>query len=132
MRWVWIVALVVALAGHQTRAEDIKPEQLKKNYDEAVAQLQSAQDRINKLATDNEKLQAKVAELQKQVETAKVNEAMFDAKTYQWRATFAAWETFLKRYPNLMGRWQAFLNNDAMNTYSLPEWTEPAMSSDTK
>lgn len=132
MRWVWIVALVVALAGHGARGEDIKPEQLKKNFDEAVAQLQSAQDRINKLAMDNEKLQAKINELQKQAEVAKANEVLYEAKTYQWRATFAAWELFLKRYPNLMGRWEAFLTNDAMNTYSLPEWTEPVLSSDSK
>ncbi len=127
MRWVCLVALLVALAGQSVLAEDIKPEQLKKNYDEAVAQLQAAQDRINKLAMDNEKLQAKVAEMQKQLDTAKANEATFDEKTYQYRATFAAWQQFLKRYPNLLGRWQAFLGSEVMSTYSMPEWSESSV-----
>ncbi len=132
MRRVCIVAFVIALAGHSVQADDIKPEQLKKNYDEAVVQLQSAQDRINTLAMDNEKLQAKLAEMQKQLDTVKANQATFDEKTYQFRATFAAWQQFLKRYPNLLGRWQAFLGSDVMNTYSLPEWNDAGLFTEPK
>ena len=125
MRWVWILAIAVAFAASSVRAaDDVKPEQLKKDYDQAVSQLQAAQDRINKLAMDNEKLAAKVAEMQKQLDTAKANETAFAEKTYQYRATFAAWEQFLKRYPNLNGRWQAFLQNDLMSTLRLPDWAD--------
>jgi len=55
---------------------------------------------------------------------SKANEAAFAEKTYQYRATFAAWEQFLKRYPNLNGRWQAFLQNDLMSTLRLPDWAD--------
>jgi len=122
MRWVWIVAVAIAFAGQLTRAEDLNPDQLRRNYDEATGQLKKAQDRINALATENEQMKAKLADMQKQIDTAKANEATFAERTYQWRATLAAWDRFLDRYPNLKGRWQAFLESDAMTTFSLPQW----------
>jgi hypothetical protein len=123
MRWLSILALAVVVMAPVARAGDeIKPEQLKKMYDEAVVQLQSAQDRKNELAMENEKLKARIGELEKQVETAKANEASFAERTYQWRATHAAWLTFLRRYPNLLGKWQAFMAGDVMESGSLPDW----------
>jgi len=125
MRWVCIVAVAVMLLGQQARAADeIKPDQLKKMYDEAAAQLNSAQDRINNLAMKNEQLTARVNELQKQIEESRVKQATFDQQTYQWRATYAAWERFIGKYPVLLGRWQAFLQNSVLDPASLPDGVE--------
>src|SRR4029453_6807726 len=70
---VTAVALTVGLAGATLAlAQDASnPEQLKKLYDDALAQLKAAQDRKNELATQNEQLTAKVADLQKQLDQAK-------------------------------------------------------------
>ncbi len=124
MRWLCVIALVVAFSGGVSLADDVKPDQLKKMYDEAVAQLQSAQDRKNELAMENEKLTAKLAEMQKQLDAAHANEITFAERTYQWRATQAAWEQFLKRYPVLLGQWEAFLKQDLLSPASLPVWMD--------
>ncbi|CAN5610836.1 hypothetical protein BH10PLA1_BH10PLA1_21920 [soil metagenome] len=124
MRWVLMVALAAAIFGQPALADDIKPDQLKKMYDEAASQLNSAQDRINNLAMKNEQLTAQVAELQKQMAAASAKEATFADKTYQWRATFAAWELFLSKYPVLAGRWQAFMQGDVLDPANLPDAVE--------
>jgi hypothetical protein len=69
----WAVTAVALAAGATIAlAQDANnPEQLKKLYDDALAQLKAAQDRKNELATQNEQLTAKVAELQKQLDQAR-------------------------------------------------------------
>lgn len=134
MRWLCIFTVVLAVSAGSSLADDIKPDQLKKMYDESVGQLQAAQTRINELAMENEKLNARLADVQKQLDAARANELAFAEKTYQWRATHAAWEQFLKRYPALLGQWQAFLKQDLLSPSSLPTWMESggAVSSATK
>ena len=125
MRWMLIVAVAVAVLSQQARAQvDIKPDQLKKMYDDAQAQLKAAQDRKNELAMENEKLNAKVADLQKQLEAAKADQATFAQRTFQYQATMNAWQAFLKHYPILAGRWEAYLQADVLAPASLPEWND--------
>ena len=83
------------------------PEQVKKLYADALAQLKAAQDRKNELATQNEQLTAKVAELQKQLDQARGDMRDLrrqDAETAETscylRSHPAAWQTFVGRGVN--------------------------------
>src|SRR4051794_21324468 len=117
----WAVT-VLALAAGATFAfaqEANNPEQLKKLYEDALAQLKGAQDRKNELATQNEQLTAKVAELQKQLDQArgemlelKRQDAENAEKTFYLRSYHAAWQAFVDRYPELKARWKQFLDKD--------------------
>jgi hypothetical protein len=115
--------LIVMPVG--ARAEDeVKPEQLKKMYDDALAQLKAAQDRKAELAKENDALTAKVTELQKQLAASQEQiaslkrEATESAdKTYYLRAYHAAWQRFISNYPELTLKWKAYLGHGA---FSLP------------
>jgi septal ring factor EnvC (AmiA/AmiB activator) len=125
MRPVWIIALVVAVLVSSARAQDeVKPDQLKKMYDNAVVQLKDAQDRKNELAMENEKLKTKLADLEKQLDAAHADQATFAERTYQLRAAHAAWEVFVSRYPKLLGQWQAYLQANILDNPSLPVWDD--------
>jgi len=71
--FVWavaVVATIATLASSPTRsfAQDQpnnNPEELNRKYQDALAQLKSAQDRKNELAAENEKLNARIADLEK-------------------------------------------------------------------
>ena len=116
MRWLLCAVLALTFSAQVVRAqEQPNPDEIKRLSE----QLKAAQDRKNELAAENEKLIAKVAELQKQVDNAN---ATFAEKTFQWRATNAAWETFLRRYPVLMGKWQAFLQSSLIDAPGGIEW----------
>ena len=143
-RWIISVVLGAAIAGFGpvSLAEDeLKPDQLKQMYQGTLAQLKEAQERKTQLAAENEQLKLKVAELEKQVQTAKVQSAdlqkradSFAEKTFFLRTHYAAWQEFLHRYPRLQIRWRVFLENDMLtprNDLPLfvdPEWPWSAQS----
>src|SRR5690349_21387598 len=94
----WAAATVL-LASTLALAQDApKPEQLKKMYDDALAQLKAAQDRKTELAQQNEKLTAQIAEMTKELDRLR-NEAVDlkrrDAetaeRTFFLRSQYAAW-----------------------------------------
>jgi FtsZ-binding cell division protein ZapB len=116
MRWVLCLVLALAFSARLASAQEQPSAEEIKRLGE---QLKAAQDRINKLADENEKLVAKNAELQKQVDSAN---AVFAEKTYQFRATQAAWESFLRRHPALLGRWQAFLKSSLLDAPGTVDW----------
>ena len=127
-------AVVVALSAGLALAQDANnPEQLKKLYGDALNQLKEAQDRKNELATQNEQLAAKVAELQKQLEQArnenldlKRQDAEHAEKTFYLRSHHAAWQTFVDRYPELKSRWKKFLEKDVVAAGNdLPKLVDP-------
>jgi len=132
---VTAVALTVGAAGATlARAQDAdNPEQVKKLYADALAQLKAAQDRKNELATQNEQLTAKVAELQKQLDQSrsemldlKRQDAENAEKSFYLRSHHAAWQTFIERYPELKARWKQFLEKDVLATGNeLPELLDP-------
>jgi septal ring factor EnvC (AmiA/AmiB activator) len=111
--------MLLLLSASNARAEDpVKPEQLKKAYDNALVQLKAAQDRKAELAKENDTLAARVAELQKQlaesqatVETLRREIADGDERTFYLRSYHAAWESFIRRYPAVMFRWQSYLGD---------------------
>lgn len=132
---VTAVALTVGTIGTGfALAQDAdNPEQLKKLYADALAQLKAAQDRKNELATQNEQLTGKVADLQKQLDAArgemlelKRQDAENAEKSFYLRSHHAAWQTFVERYPELKARWKHFLEKDVLAAGNdLPELIDP-------
>jgi septal ring factor EnvC (AmiA/AmiB activator) len=101
--------------------EPVKPEQLKKAYDDALVQLKAAQDRKAELAKENDALSAKVEELKKQlaesqaqVESLKHDVSDSEEKTFYLRSYHAAWQSFMRRYPEVMARWKLYLGDSMM------------------
>src|SRR6476620_6673920 len=99
---VWVAAALVLSAGFALAQDASSPEQLKKLYDDALAQLKAAQDRKNELAQQNEQLTAKVEELQKQLDQVKGEvldlkrrDAESAEKSFFLRSHFAAWHDFV-------------------------------------
>ena len=58
---MWSAALVLGLAAAAIAQDVRQPEDWKKMYEDASAQLRAAQDRKSELASDNAKLTAQVA-----------------------------------------------------------------------
>jgi hypothetical protein len=67
---MWSAALVLGLAAAAIAQDVRQPEDWKKMYEDASAQLRAAQDRKSELAADNAKLTAQVADLQRRLQTA--------------------------------------------------------------
>jgi septal ring factor EnvC (AmiA/AmiB activator) len=112
-----IVAVTFSAAGSGRAWAQESPEQLRKMYNDALAQLKSAQERRNALALENERLTAQVAELQTQLNQSRDDlgslrraAADWDAKTFFLRCQYAAWQRFIARYPRLAEQWKLFLD----------------------
>lgn len=125
----WAVALVTAAAigsalPSAARGQDNPtPEQMKKMYGEAVAQLKAAQERKNQLAAENEKLGQQLEATRKDLAAANGRldelrraDAEQAEKTYFLRAHYTAWQQFVALSPDTDARWRAFLSNDYLAT----------------
>jgi hypothetical protein len=130
---VW-VAGAVAIASVLTTPsaavaalqDGLTQEQLRKMYDDALVQLKASQDRKSELAGENEKLQARVAELEKQLAEARTEIAEHAERTFIYRSQHAAWQTFLQRYPSLMRQWKLFLEAGILTAPNeIPQWMDP-------
>lgn len=110
MRAMWVGAIVVMLAG-VTVAQDqpTNPDDLNRKYQDVLAQLQAAQNRKNELATENEKLTARVADLEKQLDQAQRREAAFNERTWWLRMHYAVWQTFLQERTAILEQWRAYI-----------------------
>jgi septal ring factor EnvC (AmiA/AmiB activator) len=139
MRGLTFVLAIILTSATISRADDpVKPEQLKKAYDDALVQLKAAQDRKAELAKENEALAAKVEELKKQVadsqtqaEALKRQMADNDDRTFYLRSYHAAWQNFIRRYPEVMARWKRYLGDSILSVPEEipdvinPEWPLP-------
>jgi len=115
----------LAMAQDQTN----NPEELNRKYQDALAQLKSAQDRKNELAAENEKLHARIADLEKQLDESKRTAATWSEQTFRLRSHYAAWHAFLRRYPVMLERWKLFIEADPLAVPSeLPEMLDPQAS----
>lgn len=133
-RWLQIGVVVLttlATAGPILAQDAPKPDQLKKMYDDALVQMKQAQDRKNELAAENDKLNAKLAALQKQLEAAKVMQAEADRqaaefaeKTFFLRSHYAAWQEFISQYPKLEQAWKMYLGGDALSSPQVREYID--------
>jgi septal ring factor EnvC (AmiA/AmiB activator) len=130
---VVVSLLVIGGGGGVAWAEDEpKPDQLKRMYDDALAQLKQAQDRKNELAAENDKLNAKMADLQKQLDAAKARvdevnreSAEYAERTFFLRSHYAAWREFIRRYPKLEAEWRVFLEGGTLGPERLKSVIDP-------
>lgn len=111
-----ISAVALALTATLALAQ---PQPTAQQYEDALRQLQQSQDRKNQLADENAKLgeelaqlKARVADLESSLRSAEASE-----RIYFLRAHYAAWQSFMERYPPLLGRFQSYLT--ATNRTSL-------------
>lgn len=115
----WAAAVLMGAMGSAAHAQAQNPEQMKRMYDDAVAQLKAAQDRKNELAAENERLQQQLAAAQKDLATAnarldelKRSDADHAEKTFFLRSHYLAWQLFVKEQPELNAKWKAFIKSD--------------------
>ena len=128
----WLLTAAVA-SGLAYGQDDARPDQLRKRYADALAGLKQAQDRKNQLAADNEKLTARVAELQKALDAANSHVAEltraaegFDDRTFFLRSHYAAWKAFVSVDPQLKQRWNAYLRGSGTADPVEQTWPFPA------
>jgi septal ring factor EnvC (AmiA/AmiB activator) len=119
MRWK-IICLVVLTAATAAPADNVKPDDVDRMFHDTLLQLKEAQNRKAELATENEKLSARVAELEKQVQTesAELNDvkrqvASLADRTLFLRSHYAAWEQFITANPVLKDQWEMFMRTVA-------------------
>jgi hypothetical protein len=102
------------------------PDVLKKELADSLAQLKAAQDRKNELATENEKLKAQMAAMQKDLDECRRAQATWSEQSYFLRVQHAAWDDFLDRYPRLKAEWEVFLSAGPFAAPNdLPQWANP-------
>jgi len=118
---VWLIAAVFLLAGTALAEDKPNLDQLKKAYDDSLAQLKEAQNSKNDLAKENEKLtkqledaKKQLASAQGQIESLKREVSDNDQKTFYLRSYQAAWQNFLRAHPDLLVRWKLFLGDDVL------------------
>lgn len=113
--------------------------ELRRMYEDVVAQLKQAQERKLELATENERLlaerdalTARVTELEAEVERLKGRAAAAEsrglageqeaarlaASTWELRSLVAAWDAFISSDTALRRKWDAYLQSDAVG----PMW----------
>jgi septal ring factor EnvC (AmiA/AmiB activator) len=135
MRLVMIVSLAVLMAATSARGDNVKPDDLERMFHDTLIQLKEAQNRKAELATENEKLTARVAELEKQVSAQSVQldeikrqESALADKTLFLRSHYAAWEQFIAANPGVREQWEIFMRTLAWvsapepGIFMDPEW----------
>ena len=123
-----ISALTVLMMATVALADTPKP-------DDTLAQLKAAQDRKAELATENGKLLAQVAELQKQIQIQngqldelKRQAAIIADRTFFLSTHYAAWTQFISLNPAIKTQWELFLrmvvsvNNPQTPPFMDPDW----------
>jgi len=104
----WLAGLTLALAlPVAASAAEPTPEQLRAQLDDALRQLQAAQDRKNELAGENERLRARVAEL----ELAAARLRLAADATHALRARAEALRAFVGRHPGLLAAFRAYVRD---------------------
>jgi len=115
-----ILCLVVLTAVTAAPADNVKSDDLERMFHDTLLQLKEAQNRKAELATENEKLAARVADLEKQVQAQSLQldemkrqaSSMAD-RTLFLRSHYAAWEAFIAANPALKMQWELFMRTVA-------------------
>jgi hypothetical protein len=104
-------------AGTAFGVDDVKPDDLRRLYNDTLGQLRVAQDRKAELATENVRLSARVTELEKQLkdQTAQADDfkrqaAALARSTYFLRTQYAAWVQFMQFHPLVRLQWDLFMD----------------------
>lgn len=124
MTAISVSLLVTPLAWAE---EQLSSDQLRRMYDDAVAQMKSAQDRRNDLARQNEKLQARIAQLEKDLAETQTQLTSIADSTFQARAESAAFSDFLRANPAIKAQWFLYLQKSLLSApdpraYLDPDW----------
>lgn len=99
------VSLVcLGLTAAPAVAQPSDPAQLKSMYDDAMKQLQAAQDRRNELAAENERLRNQVAQLEKDL----IQQREDIRRSYILWSHYQAWAQFIESQPSLLQRFRDF------------------------
>jgi hypothetical protein len=116
MRYVCFCLALTLLTGVALGDDDVKPQDLKKLYNDALNQLKAAQDRKSELATQNQRMAMRAAELEKeirfqtaQIEDLKRQAAGWAEKTYFLRTHYAAWAQFLSVNDSIKSQWDRYI-----------------------
>ena len=127
------VAMSLA-AGAAAAQENIKPDQWKKMYDDALVELKASQDRKSELAKQNERLVAEVERLRKDLDASRAETAVLrtqaavqSQRSFLLRSHYTAWRSFLYLYPGLEMRWRLFVGADLLeaNPFDMPADSAP-------
>jgi septal ring factor EnvC (AmiA/AmiB activator) len=131
---VWLIAAMFLLAGTALAEDKPNPDQLKKAYEDTLAQLKEAQNSKNDLARENEKLAKQLEDVKKQladaeghVENLKRDVADNEQKTFYLRSYQAAWQNFLRAHPDIIVSWRLFLGDDIL---AIPQNHDPLIDPD--
>jgi hypothetical protein len=110
MRWILICGLMASLTGVASAQDEIKPDELKKLYNDTLVQLKAAQDRKAELA-------ARVEQQEKELQTdnnqiADLQRQLADSaeRTYFLRIYYNAWTQFIAAEPDIHKQWDFFLS----------------------
>jgi hypothetical protein len=112
-----MLALVMALASTAfAQRDEQKAEDWKKMYQDASAQLRAAQNRKAELASENARLTAKIALLEKR--NAELDQFRQQADNYSRQSSFLHafyedWESFIRRSPWISDQWTTYFGERA-------------------
>jgi hypothetical protein len=134
MRWM-ILCLAVLTSATAARGDNVKPDDVERMFHDTLIQLKDAQNRKAELATQNEKLTARVADLEKQLsaqglqlDDARRQASALADRTLFLRSHYAAWEQFIAAYPAVRAKWELFMRTVAWASapqpgiFMDPEW----------
>lgn len=123
LRYFCLTVVLIATIGFAQ--DENNPDVLRQQNEELRGQLKSAQDRKNELAVENEKLKAQLAEQEKDLQQLRREKAAFAQRTFFLRSHYAAWRTFIERYPEMMQRWKQFMQSEPLFVPPSPELYDP-------
>ena len=113
----WMAVLVLGFATGAMAQDSGKTQDWQKMYEDASAQLRAAQDRKSELSAENTKLTARIAELEKGLQSAQDeivllrNQAdTFAEETYLLHSFYVGWEAFARSNPPISEQLRAFLD----------------------
>ena len=116
-----MTVLVLGFATGAMAQDSGKTQDWQKMYEDASAQLRAAQDRKSELAAENTKLTARVADLEKGLQTAQDQVVQlrnqvdtFAEETYLLHSFYVGWEAFARSNPPVSEQLQAFLDQSLM------------------
>jgi len=109
MRWLFCLAVVLVSTG-VGRAQEAKPEDLSKMYQETLEQLKDAQNRKTQLAAENADLQKKLAAANAELAQLRQDAAHYDQNTYLLRTQFSAWTRFMELNRPIKMAWDMYLH----------------------
>lgn len=134
MRMAWICVTMLLTAATASAQDANRPEDYHRLYNDTLAQLHQDHNRLSEVAADNQRLNARIAELEKQISARdgqitdlKIQVAAFDDRTFFLRSFYSAWQAFIAQHESVRREWDLFINvvtpdDSQPRTFFDPEW----------